>query len=276
MLARVELQTDRSGAVELQEQFKLSTVGKPNIEPAVGLPSFNNTEMIGVKVFDHADAILRRAMDVLPIAAPMQAKVKAVAAMASASEQRQALDTLIREKIIPQFLRFAVTEAGKYENNWLGTMVIGNYVEAFSIRTAANLVGIWANSRHEVIYYVATRDVNGQPLNGSNKYQIHFSKVKPENVVDAYWSVILVDIPDYRVVPNSSNRFNFNSYSNLKPNADDSLTIFLSATPGSSVPESNWLPAPDGKPFSLTFRTYVPKDVVKLGEWFPPAIEKVN
>jgi hypothetical protein len=32
----------------------------------------------------------------------------------------------------------------------------------------------------------------------------------------------------------------------------------------------------DGKPFSLTFRTYVPKDVVKRGEWFPPAVMSVK
>ena len=42
------------------------------------------------------------------------------------------------------------------------------------------------------------------------------------------------------------------------------------------VAESNWLPSPQGKAFALTFRTYVPKEVVKRGEWAPPALVKVG
>lgn len=42
------------------------------------------------------------------------------------------------------------------------------------------------------------------------------------------------------------------------------------------MPESNWLPSAAGKGFSLTLRTYVPKDMVKRGEWFPPAIKKLK
>lgn len=91
-------------------------------------------------------------------------------------------------------------------------------------------------------------------------------------MVDAYWSIILVDVPDYRVVKNPLNRFNFNSDSGLKSEADGSLKILMASTHRPVAPESNWLPAPDGRGFSLTIRTYVPKDVVKRGEWFPPAI----
>jgi hypothetical protein len=43
-----------------------------------------------------------------------------------------------------------------------------------------------------------------------------------------------------------------------------------------AAPESNWLLAPSGKAFSLTIRTYVPKDVVKRGEWFPPAVKRLK
>jgi len=61
-----------------------------------------------------------------------------------------------------------------------------------------------------VIYFVATRDSNEQLLNGSNSYVMRFPADKlPQSVVDAYWSVILVGVPDYRVAPNSLNRFNF-------------------------------------------------------------------
>ena len=52
--------------------------------------------------------------------------------------------------------------------------------------------------------------------------------------------------------------------------------LLIAAQPDETVPESNWLPAPAGKPFSLTFRTYVPRQVVKDGKWFPPALEKMK
>jgi hypothetical protein len=95
-------------------------------------------------------------------------------------------------------------------------------------------------------------------------------------VIDSYWSVILVDVPDYRVVPNPLNRFNFNSSSGLQTDPDGSLRILFAAKPNASVPDSNWLPSPSGRTFSLTLRTYVPKEVVKRGEWFPPAIRRLQ
>lgn len=277
MLARVELKTDHGGAVALQKQFRLKALGKPKIQPAVPMPSFNNEDLIGVEIFDHADAALVSALDVSPIAAQMQAKVRAVARQASDSTIRAALDKHLREKVIPKFLKYAVTQAGTFKNNWLGTLTIGNYDEDYWTRTSANLVGIWANARHEVIYYVGTRDAGGNPFNGGNDYVLHFSASdKPDAVVNGYWSVILVDIPNYRVVPNPLSRFNFNSYSPLQTETDGSLKILISAKPSASAPETNWLPAPDGKPFSLTLRTYVPRPVVKRGEWFPPAVERIK
>ncbi|WP_334397623.1 DUF1214 domain-containing protein [Bradyrhizobium sp. AZCC 2289] len=83
-------------------------------------------------------------------------------------------------------------------------------------------------------------------------------------------------MPDYRVVPNALNRFNFNNYSPLQKEPDGSLKITLGPTPVAGVPESNWLSTPEGKPFSLTFRTYVPKEIVKTGEWRPAPVVKID
>jgi hypothetical protein len=197
--------------------------------------------------------------------------------MARNPDSRKALDELLRKEVIPEFLRYAVTKSGAYKNSWLGTLGTGNYGADYWKRTSANVVGIWANSNDEVIYFVATVDADGQPLNGANDYLLEFPEAgRPDAVVNAYWSLILVDVPDYRVVPNRLNRFNLNNYSGLKSGADGSLRILISKAPGATTPESNWLPAPDGKGFSLTFRCYVPKDPVKRGEWFPPAIKRVK
>jgi hypothetical protein len=88
--------------------------------------------------------------------------------------------------------------------------------------------------------------------------------------------VILVGVPDYRVVPNSLERYNLNTYSPLMFEADKSLKIAIGPKPVTGVPESNWLPSAEGKPFSLTFRTYVPKPLVRKGEWAPPAVTMVK
>jgi hypothetical protein len=277
LLGRVELKTDPTGAMALQKQFRLTSLGQPVIQPSAPMPSFGNKELIGVEIFDNVDAVLASAQDVSPIAAQMQAKVRDISRQAKDAGQRQALDKLIKEEVVPQFLKYAVTKSGVFQNNWLATLGTGNYGADYWKRSSANLVGLWANSNDEVIYFVGTQDAEGQPLNGANDYVLEFPAAnRPDAVVNAYWSVILVDVPDYRVVKNPLNRFNFNSDSGLKNEADGSLKILLASNPNTTVPESNWLPAPEGKGFSLTMRTYVPKDLVKDGKWFPPAIKRLK
>jgi hypothetical protein len=147
-----------------------------------------------------------------------------------------------------------------FENNWLGTLGTGNYGSDYWKRASADLVGIWANTNDEVVYFVAVQDADGQPLNGANAYIIDFpADARPDAVVDSYWSVILVDVPDYRVVPNPLNRFNFNGESPLKSEADGSLKILISSKPDAAVPESNWLPAPHGKDSRLRFEPMFPR-----------------
>lgn len=154
-------------------------------------------------------------------------------------------------------------------------MVVGNYGEEFWIRSTANLIGIWANNTHEVVYFIGTRDADGQALDGSNAYELHFPKdALPQDVVNAFWSVHLVGVPDFMPVPNRLDRFMLSSHSNTRTNPDGSLTLVLGPEPVVGVPEANWLPTAPGKLFSLNWRAYVPKEVVRQGEWFPPAVTK--
>ena len=109
------------------------------------------------------------------------------------------------------------------------------------------------------------RDSDEQ-LDGSKSYVIHFpADGLPQSVVNAYWSVILVSVPDYRVVNNPLKRYNFNNQSPLQKESDGSLKIAVGPKPVAGVPEANWLPSSEGKPFMLTFRTYVPKEIVARG-----------
>jgi hypothetical protein len=278
MLCRVELKGDPDGAVQLQKAFTAKPLGTPLIEPPLFVPTFTNKELIGVSIFDDIEARLSSALDVSPVAASMQQKVRAVAAYVHSSEEaRVAVDKLLRDKIIPGFVEYAFTKSAPYRNHWVGGGRAGNYGSDYRLRTSVNYAGIWANNIDEVVYFIASRDADEKPLNGSDSYVIHFPTDKlPQSAVDAYWSVILVSVPDYRVVPNDLKRYNFNNHSPLKSENDGSLKIAIGPKPVRGVPESNWLPSPEGKPFSLTFRAYVPKDSVKEGQWTPPAVEKAS
>jgi hypothetical protein len=208
----------------------------------------------------------------------MQLQVRAVAAhVASSPAARAAVDALLRNTVVPQFERYAFTQSAPYRNHWIGGAQAGNYGADYRLRTSINYAGIWANANDEAMYFIATRDADEKPLDGGRHYVIHFPAGQlPDTVVNSYWSVILVGVPDYHVVPNDLGRYNLNTYSELSGEPDGSLKIAIGPTPPDGVPDSNWLPSAPGKPFSLTFRTYVPKDLVKNDQWAPPAVTPVS
>ena len=277
MLGRVEIKGDPDGAVRLQQQFKATALGTPLIAPPPAITMFDNKDLIGTQVFDDVDARLSSALDVAPNAAEMQQKVRAVAAyVASSKDARTAVDAQLHG-VIAKFKEDALTKTAVYRNHWLCANSGGNYGADYRLRTSANYAGIWANTPGEVVYFIGSRDADEQPLNGSNGYVIHFPADKlPASVADAYWSVILVGVPDYRVIPNELKRYNFNDHSQLKKEADGSLKIAIGPKPVSGVPESNWLPSSEGKPFSLTFRAYVPREAAQKCEWTPPPVTQAK
>lgn len=277
MLARVELKDDPPGAVRLQHGFQAASLGRPDTELPPDIPDFTNSALPGAELFDYAEVILSSALDVSPIAAQLQQQVYAVARYAaSGTGARKTLDRLIRDKVAPEFKDYAVSRSAPNHNNWMGGARTGNYGRDFRLRTAVNLLGIWANTNDEVVYFMASRDGENQLLNGSCNYVIYFPAQRlPQMAVNAYWSVILVSVPDYRVVPNALNRFNFNSYSPLQKETDGSLKIGIGPDLPPGIKQSNWLSSPAGKVFSLTFRCYVPKDNVHSGDWAPPAVTRL-
>lgn len=279
MLARVELQNTLKEAVSLQQQFKVSTIGKPEIEPVPALPDFSNTALPDISVFEYAREMVKTPDSKMPGADALQALSLKVASYAASSEENKSrVIKIIKEEAIPQTMDYAINKAGKVENNWLAVLVAGEYKGDFWTRTAANFVGIWANSSTEVIYFIASKDSEGENLKGGQEYSLRFEKDKlPILNVDGFWSVILVDFPNYRVVKNELNRYNFNNYSKFVYGKDSSLTLYLSDRYNKKFPKSNWLPSPAGGEFNLTLRTYLPKENVKQGLWFPaPVVKKTN
>ena len=88
--------------------------------------------------------------------------------------------------------------------------------------------------------------------------------------VNEFWSVTIYDLEGF-TVPTPTNRYTLGDRSNLKPNADGSLDIYLQNE--SSGAESNWLPTP-AQPFSLHARLYSPRKAAIDGTCAMPTRRK--
>jgi hypothetical protein len=80
--------------------------------------------------------------------------------------------------------------------------VYGNY---YLKRAIITQLGLGANLPEDAIYPINLADDTGKPLDGANRYVLHFEStaIPP---VNAFWSVTLYDGQGYQV-PNSLNRF---------------------------------------------------------------------
>jgi hypothetical protein len=51
--------------------------------------------------------------------------------------------------------------------------------------------------------------------------------------------------------------------------------MYIQAQKPIGFPEGNWLPAAAGV-FNVALRTYLPQKQIIDGEWFPPALERID
>jgi hypothetical protein len=275
MLARVELKGTPTIAKKLQEQFTLTVPDGIKIDPPVTIPAFTPKYPIGGEIFNDVRGVMASYPDKMPKAANFQSTAEKVETYSnSGATEKARVDSIVKTKAIPEFLAGA-KGFGTQKGGWSVSYVVGDFRDDIMARDIINYGGLWANVITEAIYFVGLTDSNKQILSGDNAYEIHFAKDSlPDAVVDAFWSISLYSVPDYRVVDNPLKRYNVNNVSGLKKNTDGSMTIWLSSTMPKGIPAANWLPTPKGKGFALTFRTYAPKKEVQEGKWFPPAIEK--
>ncbi|MGA9011556.1 MAG: DUF1254 domain-containing protein [Acetobacteraceae bacterium] len=150
--------------------------------------------------------------------------------------------------------------AGTLANGWLTPPYnTGNSGTDYLARLDVAVFGLAANTTREAIYYSAILDANNEPMTGARRYSL---TLKPpmkyaSPVPPGFWSVTMYDRVTNYTAPNPINRYNLADYSDLKKNADGSITLYLqTASPGPDL-ASNWLPAPPG-PFYLILRNYAP------------------
>jgi hypothetical protein len=288
---RTDGPTDYDAVHKIQAGYKvtpLSEWGKPakpvevKIDPSVDMKTPPKTQidtMSADKFFAYAAELLKVNPPHItdqPIVAQLQklgiepgksfdmAKVDPAIrnAMAGAREEAQKL------------MAWKLPTLARVVNGWsMNTDTMGVYGNYYLKRAMVAQIGLGANLPEDAIYPLNLGDETGKPLDGVNKYTLHFDKgnTPPAN---AFWSVTLYDADGFQVA-NPINRFALSSWMPFKSNFDGSLDLyFQNENPGKDK-EANWLPAPKG-PFNLTMRIYAPRSEALTGRWSPPPITRVQ
>ncbi|MGA7311256.1 MAG: DUF1214 domain-containing protein [Pseudolabrys sp.] len=270
ILMRVELGANPAEAISLQKKTTMKVLGSPTIDEAVVKPDFPNNKLPGVEGFDKTEAILESEPDLNAGMIDVREKARAVAKAAADPAQRARIDEVIRKLAIPSFLG-EIPKMGKVVNGWIRPRAIGNYRTDYVMRSITNYAGIWANNSKEVVYFAA------QGLDGSQTFTQTYAKdALPQTKTHYFWSVVAVDGIDYKVIPNSLNRFLLNKQSPLTLSSDGSLTLVFAPKLPDGIPESNWLPTPNGKKYNMTYRFYGPSKDVTDDKYSPPPLIRTS
>ncbi len=170
-------------------------------------------------------------------------------------------------------MQWKLATLARVVNGWsMNTDTMGVYGNYYLKRAIVAQIGLGANLPEDAIYPINLADETGKPLDGANKYIIHFEKgaTPPAR---SFWSVTLYDQEGFQVA-NPLDRFALSSWMPFHYNADGSLDLFFQNESPGADDQANWLPAPKG-PFNLTMRLYSPSTEALTGRWSPPAVTKV-
>jgi hypothetical protein len=171
-----------------------------------------------------------------------------------------------------QLMKWKVPTVARVANYWsMNTDTMGVYGNYYLKRAIVAELGLGANLPEDAIYPLNLADASGKPLDGANKYTIHFDKGATPPV-RAFWSITLYDADGFQV-DNTLQRFAVSSWMRFKNNSDGSLDIYFQNNSPDKDKESNWLPAPKG-PFNLTMRLYSPDSDALTGKWNPPPVKQ--
>ncbi len=167
-------------------------------------------------------------------------------------------------------------KAGEVVNGWVIMLKTGEYGTDYVQRAFVTAVGLGANRPQDAVYPMLKVDGAGKPLNGANKYTMHFAKGETPPA-DGFWSLTMYD-GDYFFVANPLNKYTVSPRNELKSNEDGSIDLYLQNESPGKDKESNWLPAPKGD-FQLMLRLYWPKEKdpsILNGSWKPPAVKRAG
>ena len=159
-------------------------------------------------------------------------------------------------------------------NGWsMNTDTMGVYGDYYLKRAIVAQLGLGANLPEDAIYPLNLADDSGKPLDGANKYTIHFDKGATPPV-DAFWSITLYDQEGFQVA-NNLNRFAVSSWMPFQHNPDGSLDLyFQNESPGSG--QGGQLASGSQRALQPLMRLYAPKSEALTGKWNPPPVMRVQ
>jgi hypothetical protein len=170
------------------------------------------------------------------------------------------------------FLKAALPAMAPIQNGWqMNTNSLGVYGNFYTKRAVITMIGLGANPPEDAVYPLLMTDADGDRVDGSRNYVLHFDRgdLPP---VGAFWSVTMYDEQGFQVA-NELNRFAIGDRDPLRYNDDGSLDLYLQHANPEAQRETNWLPAPTG-PLGVTMRLYAPEQRVLTGAWTPPPLKK--
>jgi len=264
----------------LSQMGKTPVAPEVKIDPAIDMktpPKIQVDTMSGEKYFAYAAELLKLHPPHITDQ-PIIARLKQIGFEVGKSFDPAAADASVQKAIQDapglgqQLMKWKVATLARIANGWsMNTDTMGVYGNYYLKRAIVSQLGLGANLPEDAIYPLNLGDSAGQPLDGANKYVLHFDKGATPPV-DAFWSVTLYDTEGFQVA-NPLNRFAVSSWMPFVYNPDGSLDLyFQNESPGADK-EQNWLPAPKG-PFNLTMRLYAPKSDALTGKWNPPPVAK--
>ena len=262
----------------LSEWGKMPKPVEAKIDPAVDIKTSPKTQvdtMSADKYFAYAAELLKLHPPHITDE-PIIAQMKRIGIEPGKAFDFSKLDPVVQKALTTapeaaqQLMQWKIATLARVVNGWsMNTDTMGVYGNYYLKRAIITQQGLGANLPEDAIYPLNLADSDGKPLDGSNKYVLHFDKGRAPPV-NAFWSVTLYDNDGFQVA-NSLNRFAVSSWMPFKTNPDGSLDLyFQNESPGTDK-EANWLPAPKG-PFNLTMRLYAPKSEALTGKWNPPPV----
>jgi hypothetical protein len=194
----------------------------------------------------------------------------------SKTEQRAILDGIEQGRTE---IRRAGHRYGKSVDGWTyAEPNLGNFGEDYLYRAFVALTGLAALEPVEAIYITGALDSDGQPLDGTHRYELTFPTggLPPAG---AFWSLAMYELtPEGRAffVKNPIERFSIGDRTRgLVTAADGTLTLYLQHDQPEGERAANWLPAPAGR-MRLVLRAYEPGQALVEGRYRVPAVRRID
>jgi hypothetical protein len=199
---------DYDAVHKIQAGFKitpLSQWGKAaeaiqvKIDPSIDMktpPKVQVDTMSADKYFAYAAELLKLQPPHL-IDQPIIARLKRIGFETGKSFDLDKADPVVKKalEVVPRaaqrLMEWKIPTLARVVNGWsMNTDTMGVYGNYYLKRAIVAQLGLGANLPEDAIYPLNLADESGKPLDGANKYTIHFDKASLPPV-DAFWSITL-------------------------------------------------------------------------------------